>query len=79
MKKFCEFLKEHKMKMIKFRKKKKWSYQQKSTQNHMKRQKSVMFVKIFENKYLKNKKCCKVRAHCHYAAEYRGALHSVKI
>ena len=45
----------------------------------MKRQKSVMFVKIFENKYLKNKKCCKVRAHCHYAAEYRGALHSVKI
>ena len=30
----------------------------------------------FENKYLKDKKCCKIRYHCHYAGEYRGAAHS---
>ena len=33
----------------------------------MKIQKSV----IFENKYLKDKKCRKVRDHCHYTGEYR--------
>ena len=27
----------------------------------------------FENKYLKDKNFCKVRDHCHYAGEYRGA------
>ena len=26
-----------------------------------------------ENKYLKDKKYCKVRDHCHYTGEYRGA------
>ena len=27
----------------------------------------------FENKYLKDKKYCKVRHHCYYTGEYRGA------
>ena len=31
----------------------------------------------FENKYLKDKKYCKVRDHCHYAGEYKGAAHSL--
>ena len=30
----------------------------------------------FENKYVKDKKYCKVRDHCHYAGEYRGPTHS---
>ena len=28
-------------------------------------------------KYLKDKKYCKVRVHCHYIEEYRGAAHSI--
>ena len=41
----------------------------------MKMQKSVIFVKKFINKYLKDKKFCKVRDHCHYTGECRGAAH----
>ena len=44
MKKFCEFLREHAMKIINF-KKKKWNCYQKSSRNHMKMQESVIFVK----------------------------------
>ena len=40
-------------------------------------QKSVIFVKKkIENKYVKDKKYCKVRDHCDYTGEYRGAAHS---
>ena len=31
-----------------------------------------------ENKYLKDKKYCKVRDHCPYKGEYRGAAHSIR-
>ena len=31
----------------------------------------------FENTYVKDKKYCKVREHCHYTEEYRGAAHSI--
>ena len=31
----------------------------------------------FENKYLKDKKYCQVRDHCHYTGEHRGAAYSV--
>ena len=35
-----------------------------------------MFKKI-ENKYLKEKKYCKVRDPCHYTKEYKGAAHTI--
>ena len=31
----------------------------------------------FENKYLKDKKYCKVRDHFHYTGEYRDSVHSM--
>ena len=31
----------------------------------------------FEHKYVKDKKHCKNRDHCHYTGEYRGAPHSI--
>ena len=31
----------------------------------------------FENKYVKDKKYCKVRDHCHYTGRYRGAAHGI--
>ena len=33
--------------------------------------------KNIENKYLKDKKYCKVRDHCHYTGECRDAGHSI--
>ena len=32
---------------------------------------------MFENKYVIDKKYCKVRDHCCYTGKYRGASHSI--
>ena len=45
--------------------------------NHMKIQQSIIFVKKNLNKYLKDKKYCEIRGHCHYTGEYTGAEHSI--
>ena len=50
----------------------------------MKMQKSVKICKFVKkkkkkngNKYVKDKKYCKVRDYCHYTGEYRDAAHSI--
>ena len=66
--KLCEFLREHAMKIINLK-------NEKSSRNHMKMQKSVIFVKRnLKKKYFKEKK---VRDHCHYTGNYRGAALSL--
>ena len=78
MKKFFKSLREHAMKILNdfFLKKMKLSTKE--------QQESYDNVKIcyickekFENKYLKDKKYCKVRDHCQYRGEYIGAAHSI--
>ena len=54
----------------------------KSSKNHVKMQEFVTFckkksVKKIENKYVKDKKSCKVRDHCHCTGEYRSAAHII--
>ena len=49
-----------------------------TSKNHMKMQKSVIFVKKkIKNKHLKDKRYRKVRDHCHCTKEYKGAAHSI--
>ena len=36
-----------------------------------------IYTEKFENKYIKDKKYCKVRGHCHYISEYSGAAHVI--
>ena len=77
MEKFCELLREYAMKIIKFKKKNKkllTKEQQKSYENT-----KICYIceEKTENKYLKHEKYQKVRDHCYYTREYRGALHSI--
>ena len=78
MKKYCEYLREHAMKINNF-KKKKMKLLTKSSRNHENENAEICYIckEKFENKYLKDKTYHKVRDHCHYAGEYRGAVHSI--
>ena len=77
MKKFCESLREHAMKITNF-KKKKMKLLTKEVQESYENTKICYICKEkFEKKYLEDKKYCKVRDHCHHTGEYRGAVHSI--
>ena len=79
MKKFCESLREHAMTITNFKKKKMnplTEEQQESYENAKKR--CYICKENFETKYLKNKRYCKVRGHCHFTGEYRGTVHSIR-
>ena len=73
MKNFCESLREHTLEIINFKKKKikLWTNEhQKSYENA-----KICYVckEKFEDKHAKDKKYQKVKDHCHYIGEYRGA------
>ena len=77
MKRFCEFLREHAMIIINFKKKKMkllTKEQQKSYANA-----TIYYIckKKIQNKYVKDKKYREVRDHCHYTREHRVAAHSI--
>ena len=66
------------MKIIKIKKKKMMFLTKQQQESYMKMQKSAIFVKEkIKNKYVKDKKYCKVRDHCQYTGESGGAAHSI--
>ena len=75
MRKFCQSLREHAIRIINF-KTEKWSCYQNSRRNHMKMLCYICKEK-FENKYVKDKWYHKVRNPCHYTGEYKGAVHNI--
>ena len=77
MKKFCESLREHTMKMINFRKKKMNLLTKEQQESYQNAKLCYICKEKIETKYGKDKKYCKVRDHFHYTEEYRGAAHSI--
>ena len=76
MKKFCEFLREHAIEVINFKKKKMKLLTKMQQESYENSKICYIFTEKFENEYLKDKKYRKVRDHCHYTGKYRGAAHS---
>ena len=74
---FCQFLREQATKIINFKKKKMKLLIKEQHKSYEDAKICYICKEMFENKYLKNKKYGKVRDHCHYTWEYRGAAHSI--
>ena len=77
MKKFCESLREHAMKIINFKKKKIKLLIQKQQESYDNAKICYICKVKFETKYLKDKEYRKVRYHCYFTGKYRGAVHSI--
>ena len=77
MKKFCEFLREHAVKIINFKKKKLKLLTKEQKESYENAKICCICKEKLENKYLKDKKYRKVRDHCHYTEGYRGAANSI--
>ena len=65
------------MKIINFEKKKIKLITKEQQESYENTKICYICKKKIENKYLKDKKYRKVRDHCHYIGEYRGAAHSI--
>ena len=78
MKKFSrEFFREHVMKIINFKKKKMKLLKKEQQESYKNAKIDYTCKEKSDNKYLKDKKYCKVTDHCHYTGEYRGAAHII--
>ena len=77
MKKFCEFLREHAMNIIHFKKKKMKLLTKEQLESYENTKICYICKEKFKNKYLRDKKYRNVRDHCDYTREYRGAAHSI--
>ena len=65
------------MKIINFKKKKLKLLSKEQHESYENAKICYISKEKFQNKYVKNKKYCKVRDHCHYTGKYRGAVHSI--
>ena len=76
MKRFCKDLKEHATKIINYEKKEMMPITDEEN-NSYKKQKVCYICKNGFSTDDDNKKCYKVRDHCHYTGKYRRAAHSI--
>ena len=76
MKKFCLDLREHTTKIINYEKKNMIPLTKKEEKNHNKQKVCYICKKEF-NTDGSDKKHHKVKDHCHYTGEYRGAAHNI--
>ena len=77
MKKICESLREHAMKKLNFKNKKTKLLTKEQKESSKNAKVCYICKEKFENKYLKDKKYCKVRDSFHYPGEQRGAARSI--
>ena len=76
MKKLCEFLREHAMKIINFKKKKRKLLTKEQQESYENSKICYIYKEKVESKYLKDKKYRKIRDHCHYTGKYKSAAQS---
>ena len=76
MKEFYEFLREHAMKIVDFKKKILKSITKEQQESYENAKICYICKGNLQNKYLKDKKSHKVRDHGHYTGEYRAVAHS---
>ena len=77
MKKFCEFIREHAMKIISFDKKKMKLLTKEQQESYENAKICYICKEKLRNKHLKDKEYRKARDHCDYTRESRGAVHSM--
>ena len=77
MRKFCEFLRKHVVKIISFIKKKIKLLTNEQQESYENAKFCYICKENFEDKFLKEKKYRKVRDHCHYTGKYRRAVHNM--
>ena len=77
MKKFCEFLREHAMKIINFKKKKMIVLPKQQQESYENAKICYICKEKFESKYLKGNKYLNVEDYHHYTGKQRGVAHSV--
>ena len=77
MKNFCESFREHATEIINYKKKKLKLLTNKQKDSYQNSKICHICKEKFEVKIAADNKYCKVRDHCHYTGEYRGAVDSI--
>ena len=77
MKKFCEFFRQHAIKIIIYGNKKLKLLIKEQHESYENAKICYLCKEKFENKYLKDKEYRKVRDHRHFTGEYRSVAHSI--
>ena len=77
MKRFCESLREHAMKIFNFKKNKMKLLAKEQRKSYENANICFIYKEGLENKILKDEKYRKLRDHCHNIGEYRGVVHNI--